>query len=511
MTINISVKDYDLQIAGKKLLKGANLVVARGHRYGLIGKNGSGKTTLLKDLLGMNIKDHYLVSQELEDTDTSVYDSILSKHTELWDLKHKITDFDDLDEMTDDQLEKYTKSSEVWHTNGFEQKERELHRILHGLGFTDTAAPVSSFSGGWRMRVSLASALFICPPLLLLDEPTNHLDLNGIVWLINYLSEHWSGTLMVVSHDMEFLDVVCTDIINLWDQGLHYYSGKKTVYSNFIKMFTQELKEKRDTWIKYTKKLKEFKGQGKGKTANETFIKKFYIEEPLYERPPKIDIASVPDIGTPVLTVSDITFSYPGTDKLLIKNVEFGMDLKSRYTIVGANGVGKSTLLKLMAGKLKPTSGDVHQNGHLRIGYYHQHSQDALPMDICAAAYLMKVNTKLHEQDARKWLGKIGLPGKAHLHLISTLSGGQKSRVALVAVLLTEPHILLLDEPTNHLDMETIQILIEALNNYEGGLVTITHDINLINATESVLLCLHDGKLTETDYDTYREMILEAE
>lgn len=505
----LNIDDYELRVAGKSLLTPTKLNIITGRRYGLIGKNGVGKTTLMNDLVDMS-PDHFIVSQELVSTDSSVYHNILCKHDDLWRIKSEIASLDLMnDDMTDADLERYSLLQDEWNTKRYERREKELYRILHGLGFTDTDAPVSSFSGGWRMRISLASALFVSPPLLLLDEPTNHLDLNGVIWLNDYLSRVWKGTLIMVSHDVEFLDSVCTDIIHMHDRQLTYfYSAHPCVFSRFLKNFRDEQEKLSKQWTEYQKKLKQFKGKGGGKAATAEFIKKNAVKEPVQEKMPRIDIPPVSDIHLPILNLKDVTFKYPDRETVILRGVDLGIDLSTRYTIVGPNGVGKSTLMKLLAGDLQPTGGEVERNRHLRIGYYHQHSGEVLPLDQTGVAYIMSLNADMKERDARKWLGTIGLPGNIHKNEIGSYSGGQKARVALIAVMLTEPHVLLLDEPTNHLDRETIGVLIDALNAYEGGIVTITHDINLIHSTKSILLQMTDGEVYETDYETYQDEIL---
>lgn len=507
----LNIDDYELRVGGKRLLSPTRLNIVTGRRYGLIGKNGVGKTTLMIDLEKMS-PDYFLVSQELEETEDPVDISILKKHKDLWDTQQEISLLEnDNEEMTDEQLERYTQLTEEWEAKGYERQKNELYRILHGLGFDNAAAPVSSFSGGWRMRISLASALFVSPPLLLLDEPTNHLDLNGVIWLNDYLSESWKGTLVLVSHDVEFLDSVCTDIIHMYDKQLDYFNSKHAcVFSRFLKKFREDQDKLKEKWVEYQKKLKQFKGKGGGKAAAAEFIKKHEVKEPIQEKLPKIVIPPVGAIHPPILNLEGVTFQYPGRDTVILKNVDLGIDLSTRYTIVGPNGVGKSTLMKLLSGHLQPDDGAVIRNRHLRVGYYHQHSGEALPLDQSGVSYVLSLNKSLKEQDARKWLGTIGLPGNIHKNKIGSYSGGQKARIALIAVMLIEPHVLLLDEPTNHLDRETIGVLIEALNEYEGGVVTITHDINLIQATESILLQMTDGEIFETDYETYQDEILTA-
>lgn len=499
---HISIENFDLSVAGVHLLKKTKLSIAKGIRYGLLGKNGSGKTTLMKW-----IDEHYpaalLVAQEVQATEVSVWDTVLMTHATLYSAKKQIETLETLDEMTDDQLELYNTLQEQWSANGYDACESDLHRILNGLGFNDPGLPVSSFSGGWRMRIALASALFVKPPLLLLDEPTNHLDLAGVLWLIDYLST-WTGTLLTVSHDIEFLNAVCNRIVHLYDEKLRYYRGG---YSKFKLMFQQNQKKKADEWDKYKKKFKAFKKTGPGKKALQEFVEKHAVPEIKPEKKTTLDIVPSSELPGIILGLHGVSFGWDGK-AALFHDIELGIDMESRYTIVGVNGIGKSSLMKILAGELEPTGGEVTRSRHLRVGYYHQHAHETLPLDISAVEYLLTIDESLGMQGARKWLGKIGLPGPVHIKEMSGLSGGQKARVAFTAVLLSKPHILLLDEPTNHLDIETIEVLVDALCRFQGGIVTITHDIRLIEKTESIILKIEEESLEEVLQDEYFDSVL---
>lgn len=501
MIAMLSIENFSLHIQGKTLLKETHLIVAHNHKYALVGKNGTGKTTLLHDIKERVVDTScYLVSQDITSGDDSVYNTILRTHTQLWELKMLLENYDI---TTDEELSKYNAATELWDSKGYSKIEKLLYRILHGLGFTDTNQSINSFSGGWRMRIALASALFIEPELLLLDEPTNHLDLNGTIWLVDYLSS-WKNTLIIVSHDTEFLNSVCTDTIHIWNQKLTYYSCS---YDKYLTAFQKDQQVMLAKWDKYQKALKTFKSTKHTKDQLTAFMKKYEVPEPLYEKIPKLTLPPVSDIGLPVLEMCAVSFGYK--DRQLLNNVDLGIDLHSRYTIVGANGVGKSTIMKLLAGDLVPQSGIINRNRHLRVGYYHQHSSDVLPDDDTPVSYLTQINNT-EEQTARRWLGQIGLLGKLHIQPIKNLSGGQKARVALVGTLLNNPHVLLLDEPTNHLDIETIHVLIKAINSYTGAIICITHNLELIEKTHSLLLHIVDQSVTQIeDYTEYRDLVLD--
>lgn len=412
---------------------------------------------------------------------------------------------------------------------GAASAESRVRRILAGLGFTTEMQqrPVNHFSGGWRMRVSLARALFMEPTLLMLDEPTNHLDLNAVIWLDNYL-QNWKKTLLVVSHDQYFLDSVCTDIIHLDQQKLYYYRGN---YDQFKKMYVQKVKEQEKAYNKQQKQIKDLKASGQSRKQAEEKTKaaqgrknkkggrKGEIEEDdleqmeLIKKPKeyvvKFSFPSPPPLNPPILGLKSVTFGYPSQPKLF-NDLEFGIDMKSRVAIVGNNGVGKSTFLKLLIGELEPAKGDIVRNHRLRIGSYNQHSADQLSMEDSPVEYLQR-KYDLDYQTARKHLGRFGLISHAHTIRTKDLSGGQKSRVAFADLALSNPDVIVLDEPTNNLDIESIDALADAINEFTGGVILVSHDARLILETACQLWVVENQEITEVDgdFDDYRQEILE--
>jgi len=343
---------------------------------------------------------------------------------------------------------------------GADAAEGTVRGILTGLGFTDAMmeGPSTLLSGGWRMRVSLARALFVRPRLLLLDEPTNHLDLDAVIWLEEHLARHWRGTLLIVSHDAIFLDEVCTDVIHLDDEKLNQYGGNVTQFNamrgqiNSAKERDYALQEKTIKNIMQSKGLNREKAE-KAALGKLTFASA--VSGGLLARPKEYKVKFAfkdPESTVPTVSMLDVAFGYARSQELF-RDLRFKVDTDSRIAIVGANGSGKTTLLKLVTGQLAPTRGEVSHHRHLVIGRYDQHFDELLPMDKSGVEFLRGAYD-LADQEARKYLGMFGLDGARHLIKLGDLSGGQKARVVLASLALQRPHILVLDEPTNHLDME---------------------------------------------------------
>nr|CAD2175035.1 unnamed protein product [Meloidogyne enterolobii] len=540
--VDIKVENFDISADGRQLFNKACLTVAMGRRYGLVGPNGMGKTTLLKHIAARKLAippniDILYCEQEIEADETSAIETVLRSDKIRMELITKEADLLSKLELGDTNVtEELQQVSNELKNIGASSAESRARRILAGLGFSKEMQEkaVKDFSGGWRMRISLARALFLEPTLLLLDEPTNHLDLNAVIWLDNYL-QNWKKTLLIVSHDQSFLDNICTDIIHLDSQKLFYYKGN---YTSFRKMYEQKLREHLKAYENQQKQLHALKKGGKsGKQAEEEIKGRMNAKQqkaggkksergsatmgdeedaPPPELLQKIKEYSVKFVfpGTtklapPVLGLHDVSFGY-GNAKLLFKNVNFGIDMDSRIVIVGPNGVGKSTLLKLLSGKIAPTTGELVKHRQLRIGWFDQHSNEALNGEQTPVEYLM-VKYNIDHQSARKNLGMVGLISQAHNVKIKNLSGGQKSRVALAELSLTAPDILILDEPTNNLDIESIQALADGIETFGGGVLMVTHDERLIRATNCRLWIVEDENVYQIDgeFDDYRKEVLE--
>lgn len=534
--VDIKIENFTISAKGNDLFVNANLLIANGRRYGLVGPNGHGKTTLLRHIASRafaippNI-DVLLCEQEVVADDQTAVDTILNADVKRKALLDECKELEAKTEKGD--LEVQDRLNDVYaelKAIGADSAEPRARRILAGLGFSTEMQnrATKNFSGGWRMRVSLARALYLEPTLLMLDEPTNHLDLNAVIWLDNYL-QGWKKTLLIVSHDQSFLDNVCNEIIHLDNKKLYYYKGN---YSMFKKMYVQKRKEMIKEYEKQEKRIKELKAHGQSKKAAEKKQKEALTRkqeknkgkvqkneeedgpQELLSRPKeyivKFRFPEPSQLQPPILGLHNVTFNFPGQKPLFI-DCEFGIDLSSRVAIVGPNGVGKSTFLKLLLSELEPIKGEVRKNHRLRIGRFDQHSGEHLTAEETAAEYLQRLFDLQHEK-ARKALGSFGLVSHAHTIKMKDLSGGQKARVALAELCLSGPDVLILDEPTNNLDIESIDALGEAINEYEGGVVIVSHDERLIRETGCTLYVIEDQTINEIDgdFDDYRKEVLDS-
>eukprot|EP00878_Enallax_costatus_P012163 GHUV01012701.1.p1 GENE.GHUV01012701.1~~GHUV01012701.1.p1 ORF type:complete len:619 (+),score=239.98 GHUV01012701.1:878-2734(+) len=551
---DVKVHNLTIRAKGKVLLENTSLTIAAGRRYGLAGPNGKGKSTLLKLMARRQIPvpeniDVLLVEQEVVGVDDqTALAAVVAADVELMELRveeqqlqdsmqadHHDEHFD-MDEASHRLNEIYERMQEI----GASTAESRASKILHGLGFSTAMQrrPTSSFSGGWRMRISLARALYIQPTLLLLDEPTNHLDLRAVLWLEEYLMR-WKKTLIVVSHDRDFLNSVTTDIIHLHDLKLHFYRGN---FAQFEEMYEQKRREVNKAYEKYEKQVKAAKSSGKNTKATQEKILA-NAQRQQQKRGGKKGQEPVEDAGAstsntpqkwsdytvafhfpeptelppPLMQLIDVDFKYPGRDDFGLQNINIGIDMGSRIAIAGPNGAGKTTLMNLLSGDLEPTAGESRRSHKLRIGRYNQHFVDALAFDENPVEYLMNKfpDAGLKPEGMRAMLGRFGLSGHHHLTPIIKLSGGQKARVVFTAISLSKPHILLLDEPTNHLDMQSIDALCDALDEFQGGVVVISHDSQLLSRLcadeeRSEVWIVDDGKITfyNGDFNDYRNELV---
>eukprot|EP00747_Dinoflagellata_sp_TGD_P127943 gnl/TRDRNA2_/TRDRNA2_174460_c0_seq1.p1 gnl/TRDRNA2_/TRDRNA2_174460_c0~~gnl/TRDRNA2_/TRDRNA2_174460_c0_seq1.p1 ORF type:complete len:811 (+),score=224.30 gnl/TRDRNA2_/TRDRNA2_174460_c0_seq1:366-2435(+) len=557
----IEIPEFSIQANKVFLLENARFSIRTGHRYGLMAPNGKGKTTLLKYVGSKSLQglpeslDVLYVEQEVRaSSERNAVEELLAADKRR---AHLLAEEARLEKAYDaaiqaeakakDEEAKEAASAKVLDTNekliavwdelavlNVDAMEGQATALLIGLGF-DTAkreAPTSSLSGGWRMRLALARALFLKPELLLLDEPTNHLDLDAVIWLQNYLvKEATRVTMLIVSHDQHFLNHVCTDMVMIQSRQLHYFPGD---YDNYVKQHAKflQLEEKKAAAERKeveklhkqlgecgTKKLSDIK-----KTAAKERIAEIKEKQLSQDKPyiVKFDIPGPEmELTGKLVTLSNIAFGYT-EDKPIFTNLNFELTMRSRVALVGPNGCGKSTFLNLLNGDMEAKSGNrMLGSAKMRFGYYGQHLVDTLPDDMTPIQYVSNARNVIARkgtaeyQEARKQLGTKGLPGFAHELYIRDLSGGQKARVVFAGISVMKPHVLLMDEPTNHLDIESVDALITAVNDFEGGVVLISHDRRLLQETNCHLWMCKGGELgieplgDDFSFEDYEESILE--
>uniref|UniRef100_A0A0E0EP54 ABC transporter domain-containing protein n=1 Tax=Oryza meridionalis TaxID=40149 RepID=A0A0E0EP54_9ORYZ len=501
---DIHIESLSLTFHGHDLIVDSELELNYGRRYGLLGLNGCGKSTLLtaigcRELPIPEHMDIYHLSSEIEASDMSALQAVICCDEERMKLEKEAEILSAQDDGGGDALDRIYERLEALDASTAEKRAAE---ILFGLGFNKQmqAKKTQDFSGGWRMRIALARALFMNPTILLLDEPTNHLDLEACVWLEETLKK-FDRILVVISHSQDFLNGVCTNIIHMQSKKLKLYSGN---YDQYVQT-RSELEENQMKQYKWEQEqiasMKEYIarfGHGSAKLARQAQSKEKTLAKMerggLTEKVvrDKVLVFRFTDVGKlppPVLQFVEVSFGYT-PDNLIYKNLDFGVDLDSRIALVGPNGAGKSTLLKLMTGDLAPLDGMVRRHNHLRIAQYHQHLAEKLDLDMPALQYMMREYPGNEEEKMRAAIGKFGLSGKAQVMPMRNLSDGQRSRVIFAWLAYRQPQLLLLDEPTNHLDIETIDSLAEALNEWDGGLVLVSHDFRLINqVAQEIWVC----------------------
>lgn len=401
-----------------------------------------------------------------------------------------------------------------------DKAESRAAAILAGLGFSPAKqqCATNTFSGGWRMRLALARALFCKPDLLLLDEPSNMLDVPSITFLAEYL-QTYPSTVLVVSHDRAFLNEVATDIIHQHSERLDYYKG-----GNFDSFYaTKEERRKTakreyENQMAYRKHLQTFIDKFRYNAAKsseaQSRIKKLeklpILEPPDEEYSVVFKFPEVENLSPPILQMQGVSFEYtPGNP--IVQNVDLDVQLDSRIGIVGPNGAGKTTLLKLLIGQLAPTKGMISQHARLRVGYFAQHHVDALDLNMSAVSFCAKMFPGKTDEEYRRHLGAFGITGTTGLQKMGLLSGGQKSRVAFACLSLKSPHILVLDEPSNHLDIEAMDALADALKNFQGGVLMVSHDVTILGSVCNKLWVCDNGTVEafNGDIKAYKKRILE--
>lgn len=518
----LTIKDLNYHIAGRPLIQDASVQIADGQRVGLVGRNGTGKTTLFKLILGTltpdggeisigNRQSIGTVAQEAPSGDQSLVEIVLAadkERTALLAESETATDPARIAEI-------HTRLADI----GAHAAPARAATILAGLGFSEDAQrrPINEFSGGWKMRVALASALFAEPDILLLDEPTNHLDLEAALWLESYLMSY-PKTLVIISHDRGLLNRVPDRILHLHDGELTLYGGNFDTFENTRREAMQRqaaLAAKQEEQRAHMQKfIDRFRYKASKARQAQSRIKMLEKMEPITpvseDQAVSFNLPNPEPLAPPILTMDACSVGYD-PDSPILKRLNLRIDMDDRIALLGANGNGKTTLLRLLAGRLHHSDGELRKSGKLTVGYFAQNQLDELDSGKTPIAHVLSLRPKWLEQQIRNHLGAFGFVQSKAETPIQNLSGGEKARLALACICLDKPHILLLDEPTNHLDMDSRQGLIQALAGYEGAVILVSHDPYLVNACADRLWLVTEGTCKRFDgtLDDYKNLLLE--
>lgn len=516
----LHIKNLTYRIAGRTLIEGASAHLPKGHRAAIVGRNGVGKSSLFRLITGQAQCDGGeiqvqrgarigIVAQEIEGTSLSVLDFVLKSHTERDALLKEAETVTDPERIA----EVFGRLEEI---DAYEAPSKAA-KILAGLGFDEEAQarPLSTYSGGWRMRVALAAALFLEPDLLLLDEPTNHLDLEAATWLESFL-KRYPRTLLMISHDRRFLNAIVDRLYHLDQKTLTFYNGDFDFFERTRRERLAGLEAERKKQEAQKAHMQSFIDRFRAKSSKakqvQSRLKMMERFTPLstMEEDPLISL-NFPDpeaLAPPLITLDSVTAGYG--EKVVLRGLNQRLDAEDRIALLGANGNGKSTFAKLLAGLIDPLSGDIQRSNRLRVGYYHQHQLDALIPDETAYDHMLALMTGAAESKIRARLGRFGFTKEKSDVEVKKLSGGEKARLNFALISYQEPQIILLDEPTNHLDLETRESLIFAINAFKGAVVLVTHDWHLLEMTADRLWLVEGGKVQryEGTLDDYRQKVL---
>ncbi|WP_195336718.1 ABC-F family ATP-binding cassette domain-containing protein [Paraclostridium bifermentans] len=519
------------------ILENISFTVNEGDKVGIIGVNGTGKTTLFKVLsgiygydsgdiyLGKGVEIGYLEQNTNFQSEKTIYEEVLEVFSDLMDMENYIRDLEikiaeegsnPNSKILDKLMNEYSQKLELFsELNGYGYKS-EVKGILKGLGFSDSdmETPINILSGGEKTRVLLSKLLLKNPSLLLLDEPTNHLDSDAIEWLEVFLKQY-KGTVIIISHDRYFLDQVVNRVFEIHNKRLKTYNGN---YSKFIELSNveKELEVKR-----YEDQQKEIKKQEESidrlkAYGREKHLKRARSKEKMLD---KVDVLDKPDVfrkkasiqfspsvssGNDVLQVEDLSMGYG--ERILFKDINFNIYRGEKVALIGANGIGKSTLFKIIMNEIIPLTGTAKLGANVHVDYFHQ-EQKTLNLDNTIIDEIWNDHPNLNQTTLRNMLGSFLFEDEEVFKKISTLSGGERARVAILKLILSNSNFLLLDEPTNHLDIDSKEVLEEALLNYTGTLFTISHDRYFLNTVVDKILVLDSEGITEYlgNYDYYMD------
>ena len=516
----IDINDITVRIGSKVLLDHASAHISDSQKVGLVGANGCGKSTLFRVLLGQQeteTGDVYFprgsrvatVAQEQNDIDIHILDFVLAADKERTELLARLQNASEFE---------LAEIHERLNLIGAASAEGRASAILNGLGFdnADFHRPVGEFSGGWRMRLALAAALFQPSDILLLDEPTNHLDLEASVWLENHLRKY-AGTLLLISHDKYILNDLCDYIIHFEDRKLNTYSGNYDTFRRTRSMQRElqarqiEKQEARRRHLQsYVDRFRYKASKAKQAQSRIKMLEKMEVIAPLAgEYSSHFNFPEPAELAPPLITLEDVSAGYG--DNVVLKRLSLRIVNNDRIALLGANGNGKSTLAKLLSGRLKPLSGTVKASQKLEVGYFAQHQSEELPLEQTPAEYMSSLMPGVPEPKVRAHLASFGLNQEKSVTQIARLSGGEKARLLFAVMTRKAPALLILDEPTNHLDIEGREALVDAMNAYGGSVILITHDLHLIEliADDLWLVKNHLCKPYQGDLADYKRSLLE--
>jgi ATP-binding cassette subfamily F protein 3 len=522
----IRFSNVSLRRGAKPLLEAADASIHPGERIGLIGANGSGKSSLFALLLGDLHTDrgeaefpaHWRlahVAQETPALDRPAVEYAIDGDTVLRNLEARLAGAEEKhDGVLMGELHAALADADAYTARA------RAATLLTGLGFKEheLGEPVSSFSGGWRMRLNLAQALMRPSDLLLLDEPTNHLDLDAIIWLEEWL-KRYPGTLIVVSHDRDFLDAVVTAVVHIDQRKLRRYSGNYSAFEaqraqNLVLAQSQYEKQQRERahLQSFIDRFRAKATKARQAQSRMKMLEKMEELAPLHVAAPfSFEFRDPVRAPNPLLVLEDLRAGYG--DKVVLDGIGLSLQSGERIGLLGINGAGKSTFIKTVAGVLAPLAGQMTLNKGLAIGYFAQHQVEMLRDDQSPLWHLTRLAPDTREQELRDYLGGFNFPGDMATSTVEQFSGGEKARLALALIVWQRPNLLLLDEPTNHLDLETREALTVALAQFEGTLVLVSHDRHLLRATTEQLLIVAGGavKPFDGDLDDYRDLLLKRE
>ncbi len=515
----LRIERLTYRIGPRILFENSEVAINEGQRVGFVGRNGAGKTTLLNLIKGSLTPDTGTINfphrwqigiteQEVPESSLNLIDTVMSADKELTRLEKESKTATDPNRIAEIHSRLYEKEAHRAHS--------KAARILSGLGFSESEIqrPCKEFSGGWRMRVALAGLLFTKPDLLLLDEPSNHLDLEASLWLEEYL-RRYEGTILVVSHDRGLLNRVVDQILHLDNAKLKLYSGGYDQFETNFRARIHRVEAERQRQEAQRAHIQKFIDRFRYKATKarqaQSRLKLLEKMQPLPKQHDHdliaFDFPSPKPLPPPLYSVDNASIGYDG--KAVLKEVSFRLDMEDRIALIGANGNGKSTLIKFLAGRLEAISGHFNHSKKIRVGYFAQHQTEELNFEATPLIEISHKCPKDLEVKLRAHLGRFGFSQERADTKIKNLSGGEKARLLFAMMCCDNPHILLLDEPTNHLDIIAREALIQAINSFEGAVVIVSHDPHVLELTADRLWLVNQGTVLPYDGDLneYRTLL----